>query len=385
LGVTYGIFLEDAPVTEPTVAPAPSVRRIVSVDALRGFDMFWIVGGRELLIAVAALFFGARGVPKAFLYQLSHPEWTGFTAWDMIMPLFLFLAGVSLPFAFARRLGDTRDYRAIYRRIARRLVLLWIFGMIAQGNLLEFDLDTLHLFSNTLQAIAVGYLIAAVAVLHLTLPLQALLAAALLAAYWLLMMFVPAPGLAAGTLEPDANLALWLDEFILRGFRDGTSYAWILPGFGFGGTVLLGVFGGHVLRQESWSPRRRLLVLTGMGLACLAGGWLWGLHFPIIKHLWTSSMVLWAGGWSFLLLAAFYLVVDIWHWERWTFPFIVIGSNAILIYMAVHVVDVGGWLEDFWTTGDPGVIAQVLIAAGAVLVFFVPLYLLYRFKIFLRV
>jgi len=273
----------------------------------------------------------------------------------------------------------------VYRRIARRLVLLWIFGMIAQGNLLEFNLDTLHLFSNTLQAIAVGYLIAAVAVLHLTLPLQALLAAALLAAYWLLMMFVPAPGLAAGTLEPDANLALWLDEFILRGFRDGTSYAWILPGFGFGGTVLLGVFGGHVLRQESWSPRRRLLVLTGMGLACLAGGWLWGLHFPIIKHLWTSSMVLWAGGWSFLLLAAFYLVVDIWHWERWTFPFIVIGSNAILIYMAVHVVDVGGWLEDFWTTGDPGVIAQVLIAAGAVLVFFVPLYLLYRFKIFLRV
>lgn len=373
--------------SEVTTAPTPvKGERLVSVDALRGFDMFWIVGGRELVLAVVVLLNYPMGVPEWVKYHASHPEWLGFSAWDLIMPLFLFLAGVSIPFAFSRRLGESHDYKAIYRRMARRLVLLWIFGMIAQGNLLEFDIDRLRLFSNTLQSIAVGYAVAAVAVLHFSVIRQVVLTAAVLIAYWLLMMFVPGPGMAAGQLEPHANLALWLDKTLLGRFEDRSTYAWILPGLGFAGTVLLGVFGGHILRRKDWAPVRRAAVIAGLGIGCLAGGWLWGLHFPIIKHIWTSSMVLWAAGWSYLLLALFYLVIDIWGWKKWAFPFVIIGSNAILIYMVVHVLhveeDTLAGLAPGW---EPGVLGGLLVALGSMLILLLPLYVLYRRKIFLRV
>jgi predicted acyltransferase len=133
---------------------------------------------------------------------------------------------------------------------------------------------------------------------------------------------------------------------------------------------MLGVFGGRILRGP-WAPWTKAAVLTGLGLGCLAAGWAWGfwlpgvtregtgfasqLAFPVIKHLWTSSMVLWAGGWSYLLLAAFYVLIDILGFRKWSFPFIVIGANAIAVYMATHVVR-------FRTITDPlldGLMAQI--------------------------
>ena len=158
------------------------------------------------------------------------------------------------------------------------------------------------------------------------------------------MLLVPVPGHGAGLWEEKVNLAMYIDELVLGRFRDGTPYTWLLSGMNFGAMVLLGVFSGELLRagMASW---KKVSSLVPLGLACLALGWAWSQPWlgswrcPIIKHLFTSSMVLWACGFSYLLLAAFYLVIDVFGFRKWSFFFIVIGSNAILAYMGVHLID----------------------------------------------
>jgi predicted acyltransferase len=364
----------------------PPVDRVVALDALRGFDMFWIVGGQELALAVAKLF--PQPVPELASYQLSHRDWVGFSAWDLIMPLFLFVVGAAMPFSFARRLERGDSKADVYRKMLRRVVVLWVLGMVVQGNLLEFNLSTLHVYSNTLQAIAVGYLIAGVVILNIGVIGQLLFAAAMLFGYWLLMMYVPFDGRAAGTLEPHANLALAVDEYVLGRFRDGTTYTWVLSGMTFSATTLLGVQAGNLLRSR-FSPWAKFAWLVAAGVICLGTGWVWAawIGFPIIKHIWTSSMTLWAAGWSYLLLAVLYLVIDIGGWRRWSFPFVVYGANAILIYVAYHLLpfqevsaSLTGGLAAHLGSGGP-----VLVTFTAVLLAWLVVYHLYRQRIFVRV
>lgn len=391
-------------------AAVPSVR-LTSIDALRGFDMFWIVGGGVLVKAIIKLF--ANPLPAVVEQQMGHVPWEGFTAWDLIMPLFLFLAGTSMPFSFARRLESGQSKARLYAKIFQRVAVLWVLGMIAQGHLLDFDCSKLRLFSNTLQAIAVGYLIAAVAMIHLARWAQVLFTAVLLGAFWAIMLCVPFAGNPAGLLEEKTNLALYIDHAILGRFCDAnTTYAWILPGLGNGATVLLGAMAGHLLRSR-WSAGMKFVWLVLVGLACLVLGWAmaggpvqvltqgapqeaanewlrrwWTIRFPIIKHLWTSSMVLWAAGWSYLLMALFFLVIDVWGLKRWAFPLTVIGTNAILAYMLTHPYNVGavsgqyvtGLAKLLGTTGGP-----LLQALASFALIWIILYYLYRNRHFLRV
>jgi predicted acyltransferase len=179
-----------------------------------------------------------------------------------------------------------------------------------------------------------------------------------------------------------------VDEFILGRFRDGTTYTWILSGMTFTATVMLGVFAGHVL-QSKLAAGLKFLALTLMGITSLAGGWAWSEFggFPIIKHIWTSSMVLWAGGWSYLLLALFYLLIDVAGLRRWAFPFVVIGMNAITIYVANWFIPFDGISETLvgGLAAHLGPAGPVLIAFTAVLLAWLLLYHLYRQKIFLRI
>jgi len=382
----------------PTEAPAGkephTSNRVVAVDALRGFDMFWIVGGRELVLSCVAMF--KSPPPEWFKHQLTHVKWTGtnvwdsFTAWDLIMPLFLFVVGTAMPFSFARRLEQGHSKSRLYFKILRRSVILFVLGMACQGNLLDFKLETLHLFANTLQAIAVGYLIAAIVMLNVGIIGQIIFTAVMLLGYWALLRFVPLGEQGAGSLEPKANVAYAVEQFVLRGFIDGTDppYTWVLTGMTFSASTMLGVFSGHVLRSRlpAWG---RVGVLIMLGLGCLAAGWAWAdlLGFPIIKHIWTSSMVFWAAGWSYLLLALFYLVIDVIGLRRWAFPFVVIGANAIVIYVAWHVIpftqiaeNIFGGLAKHLGRGGP-----FLVALAAVLGWWFVLYDLYRRNIYLRI
>jgi predicted acyltransferase len=380
----------DTPPVEAPIAAAPLPGRIVSIDALRGFDMFWIIGGHGIVVSTAHLFYDDP-LPQWLTYQISHPAWLGFSAWDMIMPLFLFISGTSMPFSFAKRIARGARKADLYRKIFTRTLVLFVLGMVVQGYLLELQLDKLHIYCNTLQAIACGYCVAAILMLNVGVVAQVATTVVLLLGYWALMMFVPFAGHAAGTLEPDANLALFVDEMILGRFRDGTSYTWILSGLGFAATVLLGTLSGHLLKS-GLRPLAKVASLTVAGLLCLALGWAWGfcqspLQFPMIKHIWSSSMVLWSGGWCFLLLAGFYLVIDVMGLRKWSFPLVVIGMNAIAVYVAAHLINfhqisdalVAGLARHMGTSGE------VLRDVSAVLVIWLILLYMYRNKTFVRV
>jgi len=369
---------------KPHLHAVQPTERILAIDALRGFDMFWIAGGGPFVMAFCKLF--ANPLPPWLEGQFDHVPWVGFVAWDLIMPLFLFIVGVAMPFSIGKRVerGDSRG--AIYGKVAYRVVVLWVLGMIAQGHLLAFDLHNLQLYSNTLQAIAAGYLISAIALVELPVRGQGLLAAALLVVFWALMRFVPVPGHGAGVFTPDGNLAMWVDTTVLGRFRDGTDYTWILSSLVFGATTLMGVLSGHLLRSRL-PGGRKVLVLAASGLGCLLAGWLWGLEFPIIKHIWTSSMVLWSGGWCLLLLALFYGLIDVLGYKRWAFFFTVYGMNAIVAYIAPDLVsfsrisntDLAGLARHL------GMFKDFLLTGGTVGILWLGLYYMFRKKTFLRI
>jgi len=372
---------------QPPVDPVK--KRVASIDALRGFDMFWIIGGVAVVESFLKIF--ADPLPESVRYHFSHPAWEGFSAWDMIMPLFLFIVGVVMPFSFSRRLEAGATKRQLYRKILVRTLVLFVLGMAAQGHLLDFDLSKLHIYCNTLQAIAAGYLVAGILLLNVRVWVQLLAIPALLVGYWALMMFVPFGGHAAGTLEPKANLARYIDFAILGPFQDGTTYTWILSSMGFAATVLLGVMAGHILRSRL-KPNGKWIALAGVGFLLLVLGYLWGWHpsrfrFPVIKHIWSSSMVLWSAGWSYLLLSFFYLIIDVLGYKRWAFFFIVIGANAIFVYMATR-------LFDFHLIGDVfvhGIVPHIgrlgpfLRHSAALAVIWIILYYLYRNRTFIKV
>jgi len=364
-------------------AVAPT-ERVAAVDALRGFDMFWIAGGGALVTAFLKLF--ADPLPPWLARQFNHVEWEGFTAWDLIMPLFMFVVGVAMPFSIGKRLARGDRRASIYAKALCRAAVLFVLGMIAQGNLLAFDLSKLHLYSNTLQAIAAGYVIAAVALVELPVRGQAALAGALLVVYWLLMAFVPVPGYGAGVITAKGNLAMWIDEVLLGRFRDGTTYTWILSGLAFGGTVLVGALAGHLLRSPLAGPKKALW-LAAAGLGCLLGGWLWSFAFPIIKHVYSSSMVLWSSGWSLLLLALFYGVIDVLGCKRLAFPLIVIGMNAIVAYMAPRFVNFGDISKAAFggLAAHLGGFGPLLLAFGRVGALWLALYYMYRKRTFVRI
>ncbi len=220
-------------------APEVKPQRIAAIDALRGFDMFFLSGGLALAVAFINLFYDKS--PDWLTYHSTHVAWEGFAAWDLVMPLFLFIVGAAMPFSFSKRIGVEPLWKT-YAKIIKRVVVLFLLGMVVQGNLLSFNTERMAFYCNTLQAIAAGYLIAAVCLIHLKIRWQIVVTLLLLTAYWLIMKWVPftADGVgscAAGAMEPHNNLALLLDKYLMGGWQDGTIYALILPQLGLGATT----------------------------------------------------------------------------------------------------------------------------------------------------
>lgn len=319
-------------------ATAAGTGRLGSLDALRGFDMFWIVGGG----AMAGGLVKAVNVPvlNAIAPQLEHVRWQGLHCWDLIWPLFMFIVGVSIAFSTARRRAAGASRRTLYLHAARRAAVLFVLGMIAQGNLLDWDLSKLWPCYSVLHGIAAGYLIALAIALEFRPKVQILILSGLLLLYWALLMLVPVPGVGAGVLTPAGNMATWIDQLVLGRFHHGEN-TWFVSYLGFASSVLLGVMAGHVLRSAR-SAAAKLGLLAAAGAGCLAAGLVWSLALPIIKLLWTSSFVLVAGGISFLVLALFYWIIDVRGWRGWAWPFRVIGMNPIVAYMAMSLVDLRG-------------------------------------------
>ncbi|MCB8994982.1 MAG: DUF5009 domain-containing protein [Bacteroidales bacterium] len=312
----------------------PSGDRVLSVDALRGFDMFWIMGGDMIFTSLDNVFHNRI---SAFLKtQMDHVEWLGFHFYDIIMPLFLFLVGISLVFSTRKRISRGESDKSLWRHTIRRFIILWILGMLIQGNLLSYEPDKLQLYSNTLQAIASGYLISTILILYLPVRGQILATAGLMALYWGIAVLIPVGGPTAGAFEMNTNVPLVFDHMILGRFDDKLQYSWIISSLNFGATTMLGVFCGYLLQSTAEKIRKfKYFILLGSSLIILSlilSPW-----HPIIKKIWTSSFVLFSGGISVLLLALFYYLIDIKNLKTGTRWMIILGSNAIFGYVAWHL------------------------------------------------
>jgi len=359
-------------------------KRVMSIDALRGFDMFWITGGGAVFASLDKIF--NCPATKFINKQLQHAVWEGFTFEDIIMPLFLFICGVAMPYSFTKRIEHGDSKLKLYRHVIIRVLILWVLGMIKQGNLLQFDLSTLRLYSNTLQAIAAGYLIATILLIEFKLLWQIVLTAGLLIGYWLLMTFINVPGHGAGVLTEQGNLAIYLDKLILGRFEDGTSYSWILSSLGFGATTMIGVFAGKWLRSNRKDLTKAVVLLAAGGVSIVLG-LLWSPVFPIIKHIWTSSFVLYSGGFCLLLMGLFYLIIDVWQFRKWTYVFVVIGANAIFAYMSNTFIPFG-WISGCFVGGlvkHLGNWDTLVHTTATFAVFWLLLRYMYRKKTFIKI
>jgi predicted acyltransferase len=301
--------------------------------------MFGILGAEQIIGALA------KDAPQgswlhALKQQFTHAEWAGFRFYDFIFPLFLFAIGVAVPLSLDKRLSRGESRARILHHALMRFAWMVFFGWWVTGNFLSWDFAKMHLSYSVLMMLGLGYLIAVALVLFTSLRAQIVATAAMLIGYWALQMFVPVPGHVAGEFKEGAILSDWLyDHSVgLLGAPWKSQYGrgFVLTFVTHGATAMLGVFAARILKA-AWSEPKKLKWLIVLGVGCLIAGWLWSFHFPIVKRRWTSSYVLWAGGWSYLLMAAFYWIIDVNGLRRWAGLFVVIGSNSILAYLIAGV------------------------------------------------
>jgi len=367
------------------MAEKRGLKRVVSIDALRGFDMFWISSGDTFFIA----FFTFIGTPVALglAEQLDHPAWSGFRFYDIIFALFLFIMGVVMPLSITRRLekGDSRS--ELYKHIIRRTVLLFLLGLVYNG-IFDFNFAQAR-YSGVLQRFAFTYLFASIIVMNFKLKGQMIWAACITLGYWLVLLLIPAPGFHAYDLTPQGNICGYIDRMFLPGsfccytYGDDEGILTMIPAIV---NVLFGVLAGQwLLSTLSNSEKIKKLSLTG-GIF-ISAALLLSLILPINKYLWTGSFMLLTSGISFLLLCLFFWIIDVKGYQKWAFPFIVIGLNPITIYVAQGIFDfeiiANIFIHGF--SNKSGSFEPVLIAFSTLAVKWLFLYFLYRKKIFLKV
>jgi len=354
--------------------------RVVSIDALRGFDMFWIVGGAAFFVNLLALF-------NIHTAQFGHSAWNGFTFWDLIFPLFIFIMGLSMAYSIGKRLERGESRKNLYIHIVKRTLILFILGLIYNG-LLDFNFAAQR-YAGVLQRIALCYFFASIIVMNASIKWQAIWAAIILLFYWGIMMLIPVPGFGAGVLTPTGNLSAFIDQHFLPGsfccyrFGDNEGIISTIPGIS---TALIGVLAGHWL-QTSFSQLKKVLGLLLGGIAFIFIGLLWNFVFPINKLIWTSSYVLYAGGWSLLLFCLFYWLIDVRGWQTWAFPFVVIGLNSITIYLCTALFNFSIIANIFIHGFSPhlGIYQPLFLVICTLAVEWFFLYFLFKRKIFLKV
>ena len=361
----------------------PGTERLVSLDALRGFDMFWIIGGSAILLGLGKII--QRPFFDKFLAQFEHVPWQGLHFYDLIWPLFMFIMGTAIPLAAAKRRAKGESDRTLLFHAAWRAIVMFCLGTITQGNLLLFDWSKFRPCYSVLHGLAAGYLVASIVALKVKPKWHAVTIAALLLVYWALVMLIPVPGFGAGVLTPQGNLPTYVDKLVLGHLHYGEN-TWFLSYLGFGASVLLGVLAGQML-MSGRTPRSKVYRLLAAGSVSLVAGLLWSLSFPVIKLMWTSSYVLISGGLSFLALALFCGIIDVLGYKKWAFGFIVIGMNSIAVYVATEIFDFRQVSNIFVGHLLPhmGRWAEFVEASAAFVVIWLILYWMYRKKEFIRI
>lgn len=365
--------------------------RLQSLDALRGFDMFFITGGAALLTALAALF-PESAAWQTIAHHMDHVPWDGLVHHDTIFPLFLFIAGISWPFSLAGQQKAGRSTAAIYLKIVRRGLMLVLLGLVYNG-LLQFHFAELR-WPSVLARIGLAWMMAALIYTATGKRLwpKVTTVVVLLVGYSLVSALVHAPDVdpSINPLTREGNIACYIDRTLLGAHcykpdYDPEGLFSTIPAIG---TALLGMLTGAFVRQSKFSGSRKALCLFGAGVAFAVVGALWNTFYPINKALWSSSFVCAVAGYSLIMFALFYFIIDVCGWRRWSFYFTVIGMNSIMVYMAPLFID-------FWRINNrvfggvysllPEQYAEVGNCVGYLVVLWLFLYFLYRQRIFLRV
>jgi predicted acyltransferase len=408
-------------------APAPA-QRLMSLDALRGFDMFWIIGAEELVSALEKMAHpngaGAGFSVIGFVArQLGHCDWAGFHFEDLIFPLFVFMVGVSLVFSLSKTIRQEGRPVAV-KRIFRRSILLFALGLFYSGGL-SSNWPDMRLMG-VLNRIALCYFFAGLIFCFCNLRAMIAIFLGLLLGYWALVTFVPIRNIqlekgaleklaqergvpndpkalfyattdrVTGHFEHGFNLPNHFDFQYLPGrkydtYFDPEGYLSTFPAIA---SCLLGVFAGLLMASQSIKDQQKVICLIAAGLVVLNLGWIWSIQFPVIKKIWTSSFVLVAGGYSALLLGVFYLIIDVWKYQKWCRPFVWMGMNSITIYMTVNILGrggfgrlssrlVGGDIRDFCNNHWAGSGDLAVAVVGLLLAFWL-MHFLYRRRVFLR-
>ncbi len=397
---------------------ATQTGRLHSLDALRGFDMWWIVCGEGIFHGLAGAVKDKYGLVQSTVdwqirgeapmniierslvgmsNQLHHTVWNGFTFYDLIFPLFIFIAGVSMPYSMGKQLElpgmDRSAARSkILRSLLKRTIILILLGCMVNGAL-RFNGYEQTRFASVLGRIALGCFGAAL--IYLYVPSRKIMywIAGILIGYWALLYLVPVPGYGAGMITPEGNITAWFDRHFLPGKLHRKVYdpEGLLSTIPAVASALLGVVTGQYIRSsghKGYTPVQALY-LSGAGITLLLGGWVWNLAFPVNKILWSSSYVLVAGGWSMMALALFYYIIDVKGFGKWSSPLVWIGTNSILIYVAAH------GLINFESTSQflfgglismaPAPWHSAILWTGVGLIQLAGLYILYRNRLFWKV
>jgi predicted acyltransferase len=362
--------------------------RIYSLDALRGFDMLFIMGLATWIVALCK-FFPSSGLMQWLTLQMKHVEWHGLAHHDTIFPLFLFVAGVSFPFSIAKQRAAGRTEKQIFVKIVTRGIVLVLLGLVHNG-LFKFDFANFRCAS-VLGRIGLAWMFSALMFMKLNNKLLVVIAAVLLTGYWLFMWLIP------GGTDPysfENNLVGAIDRMVLPGklaygnnYFDPEGLLSTLPSIV---TAMLGMFTGRFIRisNEKISGHKKTLYMTLAAVALLVIGLLWSIVFPLNKKIWSSSFVCVVGAYSLFLLALFYYIIDVKGYRRWTFFFRVVGMNSITIYLAQVIINFGH-TSKFFIGGIAGKFpelwANLINTTGYIAVCWLFLYFLYKKNIFLKV
>jgi predicted acyltransferase len=358
-------------------------KRLYSLDALRGFDMFWITGGGTLAIALSQMT-GAGWLET----QMHHVKWEGFRFYDLIFPLFMFIAGVAIPFSVQSKLEKNIPQRKLLGKALKRLIVLIVLGILYNGTFRNGFQD--GRIASVLGQIGIAYFFAAVIVIYFqSVRSRVIWLISILAGVGVLQLLIPVPGFGAGVLTPEGCFNGYIDRMLLPGRLYGGTFdpEGILCSLSATGITLMGTFAGFILRNKKTGDWQKLAYLSISGVTGIVLALVLSTFYPIIKSCWTSTFNLLTGGISFLLLAFFYLVIDHWGFRKLAFYFRVIGMNSIFVYLFAHIVDVSRISGFFlgWLAQPMGKNGELLLIVGNLLVIWLILYYMYKKKIFLRV
>jgi predicted acyltransferase len=377
--------LQDKKTIPPIVSEKP--KRLMSIDALRGFDMLLIAGGGTFLVLMESrtdwVWLDWVGA------QLKHPAWDGFTFYDFVFPLFLFIAGVSIPFSLNKGLEVGLSKTDIYRKAFKRMLILIVLGIIYKNAPVPFfELSEIR-FGSVLGRIGIATFVTTLLYFYIPWSGKLLFIAAVLLLYYAALFLIPVPGYGAGNLTLEGNLVGWFDRTFLPGRLVQKTYDELglltqLPALCL---TVLGAMAGDVLRFN-WKDNQKIYLFVIAGIAGIALALLWDLHFPINKHLWTSSFILLTGGMALLFLALFFWIIDVLKYQKWAFFFKVIGLNSLVIYLAYRFIDFSKTSRLLFSglySSAPEDWHRVFEAIGTLGLVWLLLYILYRKKIFVKV